>query len=341
MALDVYKDWLGIPEDQRPPNQYQLLRLVEFEDDLDKVNKNYKKLNAHVRKYATGQYSVQSQELMNELAKAMLCLKDPERKREYDESIGREFEEAKSITGHRLMQNVLQEKCTLTKDQVKEAQSFADSHGLSIRDAMVQLNLADEDSAAEALAAELGLSYIDLADVIPDDSVLDLCPRNVVKRNSILPLFVDGEFLLVACTDQPTHELEDEMRLRYEVPMRAVIATPLAINQAIAKYYAAGMRDEAVAKETSGTRKTASTKRTTPVVQRRRLSQLSEGEQKQRKSMGYIFMMWGFIGSVLFDEFILKPYVLPQALQIPFVPSFTTLIVTPIVVWYVLKVYLK
>ncbi len=341
MALDVYKDWLGIPEDQRPPDQYQLLRLVKFEDDVAKVKNNYKKLNAHVRKYATGQYSVQSQELLNELAKAMLCLADPERKHDYDESIGREFEEKKSITGHRLMQNVLLEKGLLTKDQIKEAQSFADSHGLSMRDAIVQMKLADEESATEAMAVELGLAYVELADMLPDDSILDMCPRNVVKRNSILPLFVDGDYLLVASIDQPTHELEDEMRLRYEMPMRAVIATPLAINQAIAKYYAAGMRDEASAKGGTGTTKKASPRKQSPKSLQKPFSQLSEGEKKQRTQMGYLFMMWGFIGSVVFDEFLLKPYVVPDFLQFGILPSFTTLIVTPIVVWYVLKVYWK
>ena len=74
MALDVYKDWLGIPEGPRPPDHYSLLRLVQFEDAADKVRANYTKLNAHVRKYASGKYSAQSQELLNELARAMLCL---------------------------------------------------------------------------------------------------------------------------------------------------------------------------------------------------------------------------------------------------------------------------
>ena len=93
-TLDVYKSWLGIPDGPRPPGHYELLRLVEFEDDPEKIRANYKKLNAHVRKYASGQYSVRSQELLNELAKAMLCLTDPERKREYDESRGRVSTEA-------------------------------------------------------------------------------------------------------------------------------------------------------------------------------------------------------------------------------------------------------
>ena len=66
MELDVYKDWLGIPDGPRPPDQYELLRLVRFEDSTDRIRANYKKLNAHVRKYATGQYSVISQNLLNE-----------------------------------------------------------------------------------------------------------------------------------------------------------------------------------------------------------------------------------------------------------------------------------
>jgi len=61
--IDVYKEWLGIPADVRPPNHYTLLRLVMFEDDAEKVRANYRKLNAHVRKYATGQYLLRSQEL--------------------------------------------------------------------------------------------------------------------------------------------------------------------------------------------------------------------------------------------------------------------------------------
>ena len=93
----------------------------------------------------------------------------------------------------------------------------------------------------------MGRPFIDLADVIPDDSVLDMVPRSTVKRYMALPLFRDEDTVLIACVDEPDRELEEEIRLRFDIPMRIVIATPLAINQGIAKYYAAGMRDEAVA----------------------------------------------------------------------------------------------
>ena len=244
MPLDVYKDWLGISEEiPRPPDQYSLLRLVMFEDDVEKIRGHYKKLNGHVRRYASGTYQLESQELLNDLAKAMLCLTDPERKRDYDESLGRVYEESEDQVRPTIAQSLVRSG-GLSRDQVQEAEDFANRRGLSLRDAVVQMKLVDAEVAAEALALELGLPYVDLEQLTPDDSILAKIPRGVARRNTILPLFVDDDMLLVACVDEPTHDLEDELRLRVGVPMRRLIASPLSINQGIAKFYAGLEADE-------------------------------------------------------------------------------------------------
>src|SRR5260221_9087052 len=124
LAIDVYKAWLGIPDGPRPPDHYQLLRLLQFEDSVDKIRANYKKLNSLVRKYATGQYLDESQALLNELAKAMLCLTDLERKREYDQNQGREFEE--EAKGPLTMDQILLEQKHVSPDQAKEARAHAE-----------------------------------------------------------------------------------------------------------------------------------------------------------------------------------------------------------------------
>src|SRR5688572_27900144 len=235
--MDVYKEWLGIPDGPRPPDHYELLRCVRFEDDGEKVRSHYKKLNAHVRKYATGQYSVQSQELLNEMAKAMLCLTDPERKRDYDESLGREFEAKRDEFGRMPLLDILVKQGHLSRDQKKEVDDYARRTGLSERDAVVQMRLAGPEIAAQALAHQLGLSYVDLDDMLPEDAILDMMPRALVKKHTILPLFIDDDRLLVACVDHLEHELEEELQLRYGVPARAVISTPRAVNQAIARNY--------------------------------------------------------------------------------------------------------
>ncbi len=162
MAIDVYKEWLGIPEGNRPPDHYELLRLVKFEDDTDKIRAHYKKLNTHVRRYATGQYSIESQELLNELAKAMLCITDAERKREYDESLGREFEPEKDVLGRQTFDSILVSQGSVTREQAREMVDFAEKRGLSLRDAAVQMKLVDAETSARTLAASLSMPFVDL-----------------------------------------------------------------------------------------------------------------------------------------------------------------------------------
>lgn len=335
-AIDVYKDWLGIPEGPRPPDHYTLLRLVQFEDDPEKIRKNYRKLNAHVRKYATGQHAVRSQELLNELAKAMLCLTDPERKREYDESQGRTVEVPEDVLGRRPMEDILVARGLITPDQKREAQSFAEARGLLMRDAVVQMKLVDVETATQAYAQELGRSYVDLNEMTPDDSVLDKVPRSVVKRNAILPLFVDDDVLLVACVDEPEPDLEEELRLRFGVPIRTVLATPLAINQGIAKYYAPGMRSDSVPDAPAAQQKKGAKGKKTAAPS----APLTEEQKRERFLYGILFMCWGVILPVLFDQFVLKPYVVSGVLKNPYLPL-TPLLVTPAVIAWVLLVYWK
>lgn len=309
--MDVYKEWLGIPEGERPPDHYTLLRLVEFEDDEDKIRRNYTKLNTHVRKYATGQYSVESQELLNEMAKAMLCLTDPQRKLEYDISLGRAPEDQKKGPERQELTTVLVAEGKISADQAKEAQSYAEARGLSNRDAVVQMKLVDAETATRAYARELGYSFVDLSATLPDDSVLDKSPRNLVKRNSVLPLFVDDDVLLVACVHEPTPELEEEMRLRYGVPMRPVMATPLAVNQGIAKYYAPGMRDEAAAQQDEdekSAKKTKGKKKPAKAAGGNKSADASSPDQaKQQMLIGILIILWTFGICALIDAFVLMP----------------------------------
>lgn len=354
MALDVYKDWLGIPDGPRPPDHYTLLRLVQFEDDTEKVRANYRKLNAHVRKYATGQYSVKSQELLNELAKAMLLLTDPERKREYDQSQGREFPEELSRTGNRLTENVLAEQGTITKPQIKEVKEFADKRGLTVRDAVVQMKLTDVETATRAMAVELGLSYVDLSETLPDDTVLDRVARATVRRNSIIPLFVDDDYILIACADEISHELEQELRITFDLPVRPVLAAPPAINQAISKYYPPGTRETPVvikkevqiapepkkgkkADKAANQSPEATAPKAAAASPRRYWSQLTPEEQANRKQMGLLIMCWGTIGSVILDQLVLFKFIWPTFPFFFLLPIF----VVPAVVWYVKKVYWK
>jgi hypothetical protein len=82
--FDPYRKWLGIPDQPQHPHHYQLLGLALFEDDPDVIENGANRQMTHVRSFQTGQYASHSQDLLNEIAQAKICLLQPESKASYD-----------------------------------------------------------------------------------------------------------------------------------------------------------------------------------------------------------------------------------------------------------------
>jgi hypothetical protein len=232
--LDVYRDWLGITEATRPLNYYQILRLKNFEDDAAKIATHYRKMNAHVRKFAAGDFAKQSQELLNELAKSMLCLTDAKRKAEYDASLGR-----KDATPgkRRTMEELLLLRKVVDQEQLAKARRYAQAVGVDLHDALVQQKLAPPDQSMQIYAESQGLPYIDLSDITCDPYLLPKVPAVLARQHSCVPVMIDDDQLLVASPHPLRPEVEDELRLRVGMPVRSVLATPAGVNAVIAQHY--------------------------------------------------------------------------------------------------------
>jgi len=232
--IDVYRDWLGIEDTNRPLNYYQLLRLPLFHDDVNAIREQYRKLNAYVRKFATGDYAFESQQLLNELAKAMLCLTDVQRKREYDAMLGRkDFGEGV----RRTVEEILLANKMITPDALEKARRFAQAVGLAVHEAIIQQKLASPDVVMQAYAESEGLPYVDLEDMSIDESLVGAVPPAFARQNSCVPVMIDDNQVLVASPFPINPDVEEQLRLRYGVPVRTVITTPASLNAAILKYF--------------------------------------------------------------------------------------------------------
>ena len=90
-SFDPYLRWLGIRDSQRPPNHYRLLGVDLFEGDSDVIAVAADRQMAHVRTFQTGQLAELSQQLLNELAAARICLLKPEKKAAYDAQLKKQL----------------------------------------------------------------------------------------------------------------------------------------------------------------------------------------------------------------------------------------------------------
>lgn len=90
--FDPYHRWLGIPPTEQPADRYRLLGLARFEDDAEVIYDAAERQMGHVRRYGVGQHSALSQQILNELAAAKVCLLDPKRKAAYDAQLRSELD---------------------------------------------------------------------------------------------------------------------------------------------------------------------------------------------------------------------------------------------------------
>ncbi len=87
MDFDPYATWLGIPDDHRPPNYYDLLGVAGDEPDPAAIEQAALRRMGKVRQHQIGPHSDRSQEVLSELARARLILMDPDRRAEYDATL--------------------------------------------------------------------------------------------------------------------------------------------------------------------------------------------------------------------------------------------------------------
>lgn len=321
-TLDVYRDWLKISATNRPLNYYQILKLKMFEDDPSVIRKHYRELNAYIRKFATGDYIEESQKLLNTLAKAMLCLTDKERKEEYDYTLGRQ---QNRMEGPRTLETILLQNKVVTLEQVKKAKGFSDAVGVGLHQALLQQRAAQPEEIMLAYAESIGLPFIDLNDVPVDEFYAPQMNPNTARQHSFVPVMADMGKLILASPEPISLDVEDELRLQFDLPVRCAICTPNQINAAIAKYYPRDAVQRLVPKGAKGSANDfapanagdkgalAEEKKSRKVKNPK--APMSEAAKKNRTKVSLIAMNFVFMATVFVRYFMVKnPHFLTEVI---------------------------
>lgn len=90
---------------------------------------------------------------------------------------------------------------------------------------------------AVALAAQLGLAFVDLTEFAVDASVVALVSDTMARRNIALPIGRAGDRIVVALADPQNVVVLDDIAAVVRAPIVAVVAEPEAILAAIDRYH--------------------------------------------------------------------------------------------------------
>ncbi len=93
-SFDPYRKWLAIPAEEQPPHFYRLLAIPPFESDPDVISNAVDGRMSQIKSHQTGPYAKLSQQILNEIAAAKVCLLDPKKKAAYDKHLREQLQPA-------------------------------------------------------------------------------------------------------------------------------------------------------------------------------------------------------------------------------------------------------
>lgn len=222
-------------EAKKPASYYDLLKVKPFESDIGLIRKHFKKIVEQIRaKIAAEPASPRWPAMMTEMTKAMLVLSDARRKNDYDASIGgKQGRDVRLVEVEQLVKS----RKLLDDAAYEKAKKFADTVNLEFHEAIINQKLATPDLVMPLYAESLGLPFVDLTDLTFDESLIGVVPAVLARQNSLTPVLVDEDQVVVASPKPLKPEIEDQLRLRFSKQIRQVICTKAAIDEAIGKYY--------------------------------------------------------------------------------------------------------
>jgi type IV pilus assembly protein PilB len=121
--------------------------------------------------------------------------------------------------------------------QLQKAQDEQRKSGARLGYSLQKLGILGEQELTSFLATQYGVPSINLADFEISPDVLQLVPPELAKRHQLLPVNRAGATLIVAMADPSNIYAIDDLKFRTGLNLEVVVASEVAIDEAITRYY--------------------------------------------------------------------------------------------------------
>ena len=125
----------------------------------------------------------------------------------------------------------------ITPEQLEQALDHQRKNGERLGFNLISLGFVKDDEITALLSKQYGVPSIALGAFEIDPGVLKLVPAETARKYKIIPLSRAGTTLTIAMTDPTNVFAMDDIRFMTGYNVEPVVASEIAVMDAIAKYY--------------------------------------------------------------------------------------------------------
>ncbi|MEM6994868.1 MAG: ATPase, T2SS/T4P/T4SS family, partial [Myxococcota bacterium] len=141
------------------------------------------------------------------------------------------------MAGNERIGEILVRESIISTDQLKEAQAEQHRSGKRLAYSLAKLGILGEKELTDFLAKQYGVPSISLSEFEIDPQVIDLIPKDVAIKHTVLPVQKAGSTLIVAMSDPSNIYAIDDLKFLTGLNIEPVVTTDAAIEEAIVRYY--------------------------------------------------------------------------------------------------------
>lgn len=145
--------------------------------------------------------------------------------------------------------DMLVEEGAITKNQLTEALERHEETDRRLGDILTELGFTTDEIIMKSLSHQLGVPYVNLADVEIDPYIIKGIPGFIARRHKLIPLARENNALTVAMADPMDILAIDEIQRVIGYEINPVIASEGEIRKAMEKYYGKSLSIETILKD--------------------------------------------------------------------------------------------
>ena len=125
----------------------------------------------------------------------------------------------------------------INEEELASARESSQATGTSFTGELARLGYIEETQLLEFLSEHYGVPSIDLEEVTINQRVIDMVPRDVAERHSVIPLQQEGSTIVVAMSDPSNIYAMDDIKFLTGFNVEVVVSSETNIQSALDSYY--------------------------------------------------------------------------------------------------------